>query len=575
MTAFRTRILSFAGATLAFAGVAFGQATCANPVSAGNFIRTESRTDKVADLYITCTNNTGVAIAAGSSVTDITVYSNLPITSKLLQTAPSPAVQYTEALAGNTAIGSTTLTAANSVQGVTTGGTQMTFLNVPTPAVAAGASYLLVITNIRVDASSISSTTPTPITFNVFINTAVGATPAVGATVLSNVTLAFAQAGLTSTTVQGNNSGNNYNGTGAPTLLAPGTATANAAPGNFPVCSAVNGQSFDLTFGEAFPNSFKIQGGTPPNATLGAAESNNTETGYQPTGGFPNVGAAGANLATSGTRVQINFAGIPAGVAVYVPNFVDGNLGFAGPSVLTYTTSATGAFTAGTATTDGGVPANFIKLPVSGGTAIAVYEVTAENPGAIDNFTVQVWTKSSANAVATTAVGTAITAQVTFAPIGSAGSIPNFIVGAESTVVNGNTYSLCTTTLLFPFVTNQLGFDTGLAISNTSTDNLKNGGGNSVTASTGSCVWNFFGSGAPAAPVTTAPLASGATSAVTLSSLAPGFQGYATATCNFLYAHGFAYLAYNLTQNNGTTMGYLSLVVPVGRPSPGPENLNN
>jgi hypothetical protein len=40
------------------------------------------------------------------------------------------------------------------------------------------------------------------------------------------------------------------------------------------------------------------------------------------------------------------------------------------------------------------------------------------------------------------------------------------------------------------------------------------------------------------------------------------------ANCNFLYAHGFAYVVYNLTQNNGAAMGYLADVLPSGRTSP-------
>jgi len=40
------------------------------------------------------------------------------------------------------------------------------------------------------------------------------------------------------------------------------------------------------------------------------------------------------------------------------------------------------------------------------------------------------------------------------------------------------------------------------------------------------------------------------------------------ASCNFLYGHGFAYVVYNLTQNNGAAMGYLADVLNSDRKSP-------
>jgi hypothetical protein len=54
----------------------------------------------------------------------------------------------------------------------------------------------------------------------------------------------------------------------------------------------------------------------------------------------------------------------------------------------------------------------------------------------------------------------------------------------------------CTTTLLFPFVTNQAGFDTGLAISNTSKDWL------GTDPQAGACTIHYHGSttGGGAAP---------------------------------------------------------------------------
>ena len=86
----------------------------------------------------------------------------------------------------------------------------------------------------------------------------------------------------------------------------------------------------------------------------------------------------------------------------------------------------------------------------------------------------------------------------------------------------------CTTTLLFPFVTNRHTFDTGLVISNTSED-------------AGSCTITYSGGNAPE-PQTTQAVAGGAQWIDLTSNIAAGFQGYLTAACGFQGGHGFAFL---------------------------------
>src|SRR5262249_19988197 len=104
-------------------------------------------------------------------------------------------------------------------------------------------------------------------------------------------------------------------------------------------------------------------------------------------------------------------------------------------------------------------------------------------------------------------------------------------------VANGRCTDAGTKThLLFTFVTNINGFDTGVAISNTTADTF------GTTHVTGTCTLKFFGAGPPTA-VTTPNVNPGTTYANVASSLAPGFQGYMIATCNFPLAHGFAFIS--------------------------------
>lgn len=118
-----------------------------------------------------------------------------------------------------------------------------------------------------------------------------------------------------------------------------------------------------------------------------------------------------------------------------------------------------------------------------------------------------------------------------------------------------------TTNLLFPFVTNQSGFDTGLMIANSSDK-------------PGKCELTFLGrlaDGSAASPSqTTAVVPPGGYLAFTLSggstsqSIAaiPGFQGYMMAFCQFQFAHGSAFITDGFGGVPTKSLGYLALVVP-------------
>jgi hypothetical protein len=100
----------------------------------------------------------------------------------------------------------------------------------------------------------------------------------------------------------------------------------------------------------------------------------------------------------------------------------------------------------------------------------------------------------------------------------------------------------CSTNILFPFLTNQVGFDSGIAIANTSTDPF------GTAPQAGTCTMNYYGEttgrGAAPAAQTSQVSPSGRTLTATLSSggnygvaATPGFQGYMIAQCRFQYAH--------------------------------------
>jgi hypothetical protein len=138
---------------------------------------------------------------------------------------------------------------------------------------------------------------------------------------------------------------------------------------------------------------------------------------------------------------------------------------------------------------------------------------------------------------------TRLTAPILFAALVALGAPHGADAGAKPPVTN----------LLFSFVTNLAGFDTGIAIANTTADPF------GTSPQDGACTLTFFGANAPA-PSVTPTIVAGATFVDLASSRAPNFQGYLIAECDFPLAHGFAFVSDVGAQN--VAMGSLALVIP-------------
>ena len=119
------------------------------------------------------------------------------------------------------------------------------------------------------------------------------------------------------------------------------------------------------------------------------------------------------------------------------------------------------------------------------------------------------------------------TVTVSYHPVtDDAAKIPRFASGPTNDVIE---IEDCTTTLLFPYVTTKYGYDTGLVITNTS-------------EGSGSCTIGYSGPDAPEDMMTPEDIAGGEQWIGLLSTIAPGFQGYITATCAFRNSYGFAFI---------------------------------
>jgi len=427
-------------------------------------------------------------------------------------------------------------------------------------------------TNIRVNASALSG------------GSASGAQPVLASIAVSNTaalpitnptpTVGFVQSGLSSSV-----------GGGAPTPLQQCTSTTLA-----PVAT--------VTFSENFGTAFKtrvVPTGTGANSGQGTGGPQNVPgTVYNSESNFILAMPAGngggtAGLADWGTRLKATFNNVPTNVRLFVSinNVVNAGINVSpvpspiggtdtvdsyAEAVLGETAAenaGAGAFpVAGTfsSTAPGGSgPINVTELAVSGGSATAIWEVVNTNPSKTESFTFAVYATTVANVSQNSPPAGTATVNLSFAPtppgaftagqgpVASSGNIPRFIQdpGAAKPIF---TINVCRTILLYPFVTNQAGFDTGLAIANTSTDPFGTG------PQAGACQMNWYSGTTSPAPTSSGNIPSG-TDYVTLASMqVPGFQGYMIAICQFQYAHGYAAITDVGARN--LISSYLALVMP-------------
>jgi hypothetical protein len=349
------------------------------------------------------------------------------------------------------------------------------------------------------------------------------------------------------------------------------------------------------------------------------------------------TGIAGAGVASQGTRLYLNFGNIPQGVNLYVPAYsylqrAGGNYGGTAttpgnPTVyvsgtttgvaILVTTDANGAsslaFSApnisGSAPASAGVgltgAAPLTAVSLTSGAGLAVYEVLFADPGTQESLDVPVVVAYTAQLNMNAPVGLPIpnqTGSVTggfapFYPGATAGSvslatarpasstlpIPRFTGGTPANLFLINK---CACNLLFPFVANVAGYDTSIAIANTSQDP---GGGTSGTNSYGFgsaqpqsgtvTLWYYGtpggGSTTPIPPQTSSAVGPGQSLYYVLSSgnstqgldnRGAGFEGYIIAQAGFQYCHAYAFItALGATPTSvGVNTGYLGIVLDKG-----------
>jgi len=328
------------------------------------------------------------------------------------------------------------------------------------------------------------------------------------------------------------------------------------------------------------------------------------------------TGINAAGVANQGTRLATALSNVPNGLSLYVSPviflFRQGVTYSNGPNQNLPAGAATGVMVLTNTASDGSGSYNPPSGPitsanqplqlvsVTNGAALIVYEILFTDPFSLEYadvpFVVSYSTNLSANApiglpqpnvVATYATGFAPFYSTSAATLASGTlPIPRFVFTGAATNLLG--IVKCSCNLLFPYVTQAPGYDTGIAIANTTMDpygttnqfgsiqfwyygSLANGGASPGTqclntASPGTCPGTTT---IAAGQVFTYTLYNGS-SQFGLDNRGAGFTGYLIAQAQFQYCHGFAFIgglgggpAVN-SSTNGLSEGYLALVLDVG-----------
>lgn len=217
---------------------------------------------------------------------------------------------------------------------------------------------------------------------------------------------------------------------------------------------------------------------------------------------------------------------------------------------------------------------SLIQVPIAAdGTGTFFWEVLRADDNIIDqfNFLVAISFPPTTSIVTDANASVAVNVSGNFAPIATTGgngypSIPSFALSQPEELKPIFSFSNCATNLLYPFVSSVSGFNTGIAVANASKDPF------GTENETGICRVFFYGTTAgggidptpqsfrmavPAGRVATFNLLFGGPEY----GLQPivGFQGYVIVSCNFRWAHGFAFVSD--PSNLQTAHGYLALIL--------------
>jgi len=390
---------------------------------------------------------------------------------------------------------------------------------------------------------------------------------------------------------------------------------------NYPldVPQNVPGAVYNTETGFSYPATFPNLVGPPPlpnppfgfgTASTPPAPNPNPNPFTDDWGGTANAtGIGSAGQANQGTRLYLSFGNIPAGSSLWLPPVLylfrqgvthNGDPATLGPNPLNGVaqSQATGVMVMTNTDTAGAGPfarsqaINPFTLTKVGATGLVVYEILYADPFSTEYVDVPVVLAYASNpgqnlpAPAPPNPNTSVTGG--FAPFYTSAAstqpspnstfqsptlpVPRFVPGQAFDFIN---IQKCACNLLFPFVANVLGYDTGIAIANASLDPGATFGFLGVPQP-GTIEFWYYGDMANGAavpgPQTSSVVQPGHVLTYVLSSgssqygldgRGAGLQGYIITQAQFQYCHAYAFVSAQGAgpTSPGVSEGYLGIVL--------------
>lgn len=295
--------------------------------------------------------------------------------------------------------------------------------------------------------------------------------------------------------------------------------------------------------------------------------------------GFASAFRAGseAALPADPTRLMLDIRDVPDGVGLRIPSFVachqpgfDGSAGVSRDSLALALVDGHDTAGAGGSAEASGTGTD-MPVALADGVGRAVYEVVADDPGQVEDCHIPVLFETSDQRVGSARAMFAASFAPRSAVPRAAASAPSPRFAPALALADAEvSLAACSTRLLFPFVTNQAGFDTGLVITHGSLQALTD----SASEQAGSCDLHFYGVGGDGedellVQYTTAIdpgeqlvfTFSGGNAARNIIGM-DQFQGYLIADCGYPGARGYVFMSDGFGGIADLAMGYLAPVIP-------------
>jgi hypothetical protein len=411
----KTWFFTLATAAL-FTGIASAQPpfTCTANAGVPPLVRVESFTELVGDFVLNCTGGIPTALGAAVPQANFQLFLNTNVTSRLLNGSSTlneallmidepAAAQQRVCTPGPCSISGTgsginyasTAGIPNVYQGSLVAANSIAWLGVPIDAPGAAATRIVRFSNVRANANQLGlSGTLVPTQIAMFLSVSGANSIAINN---PQQTVGYIQSGL----IFNIYSGTSGSPAGVPANLQQCVNNNVGMSTDYTSASYLQGRTLTLSYKENFATAFRpramLVSGVPISQNV-PGNYYNTESGFYNTAwtgataytGPANVPAnlTAAGLADSGTKLMARFNNVPAGVILYVTTAqaAGSSAGATAALINSDANGGSGALPASAVAPTSAADGGLAPVYLSGGSGVAVWEVSSSSPVALDEL---------------------------------------------------------------------------------------------------------------------------------------------------------------------------------------------